>query len=588
MSFCKSCGTKNNSSNKFCKNCGEILNGSKGSTERGLRKEVKRLEEEIKRLKEEKANEEVLAIEKEKQSKKKAKKENVILEEKLEKIKEEITVDIKEEVANEVTPAIKSEISKKLKNDLKKEFTIELKQETIDEIKEEFSSKFIEDIKREIKDDVSSEVSNEVKSEISKKVKNDIKKEITNEIKDDALTDIKDDVVDEIKKEVRNEVKNELSQTMELIGLSDAIKTKRKSSSSPLLLLLMIIVVAFGYFYFSYMFGPKHVASEYLDALEDNDFVSLYEYDESFDKNGFISEKMYMEYLKEKVDESGRLIDYEINSVDYSSDGKSVIVRAVVTYLKDNKEERSDFEIILYRGEKKKFVIFDTWYIKDNSTLGIKIIEDYKIYVPSGSLVTYDKVELNEKYLEKESDDLIDVYRLDVVLEDTVDLRVVLPSGIEVVKEIKPSKYYNEYRLIITDEDLAKSEKDLDGIISNSLEEIVNNAFAKENLDCLEWIDDSKDYESFSKKYELFLNKIDSLDLSFSDFEITNVEIDDIEFNNVYQYIIELKLEYSWKSNFLDEEISKNDFGFYIVYLNYEDGNYKFVDINKLPNVFVN
>ena len=551
MSFCKVCGTENNGSNKFCKNCGEVIpkSSSRKSVESGLREEVRRLEEEIRILKEEhRALEEKKELEA-KQEKKKSKKEKVILEESLEKIK----VEIKEELASEIK----------------------------DDIKEELVS--------EIKDDIKEEVSVDIKSDVSKVVKNELKKEISNDIKENALSDIKEEVSDEIKREVRAEVRSELNETMDLRELTRTINKENKKSSSSFLLFLMILVVAIGYFYFAYMFGPKNTVNKYLDALIANDYDLIYEYLDVSGDSTFINKNKHTELLKFNESVNGYLDDYEIKDVVYSKDKKTAIVKVKATYFKEKVKHENNLTIEVSRDKERKYFVFNTWSIKDNSGIGIDVIDNYTIVVPEDSKVFFDGIELGAKYLEVDNNELVDTYSLPKVFSKNTELKVVLLNGSEIIKNVVPSFFYDEYYVSIDGEDLGSDKEVIGDTIVEYMMFIMNSAFKGSDFASLkDIVSETEDVVEFNNLYNSYLDNIDIDESKFSNFDVTNLLIQNISFNHSYYYVVDIRIDYTWKSSLNNIYTNKSDFGFYTVYLKYEDGEYKLIKIDTLPNVFVN
>jgi len=545
VSFCKVCGTENESTNKFCKKCGEVIKkSSKKSVESGLREEVRRLEEEIRILKEEhRALEEKKALE-EKQDKRKTKKEKIILEESLEKIK--------------------------------------------DEIKEELSLEFKDDIKEEIREEVSGEIKG-IKNDVSKNVKVELQKEISKDIKENALADIKDEVSDEIKREVRAEVRSELNETIDLRDITRAINQENKKTSSSFLLFLMIVAVAVAYFYFAHMYGPKNTVKEYMDALMANNYDVIYNYIDTGEDSTFVNKDKHTELLKNNESINGYLNDYEIEDVIYSKDNKTAMVKVKAIYFKEKVKYENNLTIELSRDKERKYYIFNTWSIKDNSGIGIDVIDNYTIIVPEDSKVYFDGIELGSKYMEVDNNELVDTYSLPKVFSKNTELKVILLNGTEIIKNVVPSFFYDKYYVSIDDDDLGDDKVLISDTIVEYLMFIMNSAFKGNDFAKLNSIiSDTEDVVEFNNLYNNFLDNLDLEESKFSNFDITNLVVQNIDFNHSYYYVVDIRIDYTWKCSLNNIFTNKSDFGFYTVTLKYEGGEYKLIKIDTLPNVFVN
>lgn len=569
--YCSKCGTQNKEGNKFCKSCGEPIKAKDLKKEAVGESEKENVEKEI--IKDNSLNSkktERVSYKKETSEKIKNKKDKS--EENSKKVKEVKESDIKEKLLEDTKDEIAREIKDELKEELKEEISKEIKDEVSEEIKLEVSKELID------------EVSDELKEEVSKEIKDEVSDAIKEEVKDEISKEVKEDVTEDIKSEVRVEVRNELSETMELVGLKPK---NTKKSSSPLLIFLMVLALVVGYLYFGYITSPKYIAKEYIESLIDKDYKKIYNSVSISGDTTFINEYYYIELLKENVEKNGSIVDYEIEDVIYSDDRNTSIVSVKVIYETSSGTNEVSMEINFSKGEEKQYYIFDTWNMVNQDQIGISIIENYKIYVPSGSIVTFNDIKLENKYLENTDDEKTDIYKLPQVFEKEVDLKIVLPGDIEVSKKITPSKYYNEYRLAIDENDIDKEElEEFKDEIKDALEEIMDGVQAKKSFDDIK--DDfskENDLSDLEELYDKYINRLNRYNLNLVDFEINNIYLSKIRFNHLYHFVVDVKIEFEWKDSLDGKE--KTDFGFYTFYLNYESDSYKLVDVDQLPNIFL-
>lgn len=486
--------------------------------------------------------------------------------------------------------------------DLKKEDVAELEKENVEKeiikdnsvnskktervgYKKEFSKKIKNKKGKSEENSKKVKEAKEVKeSDIKENLLKDTKDEFVREIKDELMEEGKKDVIEDIKSEVRVEVRNKLSEPMELVDLKPK---NTKKSSSLLLIFFMVLVLVVGYLYFGYITGPRYIAKEYIESLIDKDYKKIYNSVSISGDTTFINEDYYIELLKENVEKNGLIVDYEIENIIYSDDRNTSIVSVKVIYETSSGTNEVSMEINFSKAEEKQYYIFDTWNMVNQVQIGISIIENYKIYVPSGAIVTFNDIKLENKYLENTNDEKTDIYKLPQVFEKKVDLKIVLPGGMEISKKITPSKYYNEYRLVIGENDVDKDqlEEFKDGI-KDALEEIMNGVQDKKNFDDIkEDFSKENDLSDLEELYDKYINRLNKYNLNLVDFEINNICLSKIRFNHLYHFVVDAKIEFEWKSSLDGKE--KTDFGFYTFYLNYESDSYKLVDVDQLPNIFL-
>lgn len=565
MIYCKKCGTQNKKENKFCKSCGLEI------------KVVKHDEEVVVPLKKKKVNKK----EKDKLDKvKKVEKPNKVEVSKksvsslpIDGIKEDLSRELKKEISNEVAE-IKEEISLDIKEELK---------ETVE--------REVEEATNEIKDDIEKEVdvaTNEIKETVDKEVReatNEIKGELAIQIKSDVVEDLKEEVVKDLRDEIKEEVRNELSYTMEITGLSNA--TKKKKSSSPILLFLMIVVLAIGYFYFAYMYGPKHLAKVYMNNLISGDYDYIYDSVSISGDTTFVNKDAYLDLIKNNALKIGKISDFEIEDVVYSDDRSFAVVDVEVLYENESGKYEKDMRIEFSRNEKRKYFIFETWTMISQNHSGVNLIEDYKIYVPKHSKVKFNNISVDDKYIKNFDDVNIDMYVLPQVFEEEVVLSVTIPNGMEVLRNIKPSEYYRDYKLEINKNDFNLEEiNSIKKSISSSIETIMSALISDKSFDSIRSTFASEsNIDGLNDLYDKYrkLLKIDNI--MYSDFLSDDVVILDIEYNHLYNYIVNVRVDYSW--NYLLDMSSnrRNEFAYYTIELKYEDSSYNIASINDLPNI---
>ena len=172
-----------------------------------------------------------------------------------------------------------------------------------------------------------------------------------------------------------------------------AQKPPRKSMSKAKKITLticavIIIALFFGYNYLSEKFGPKGVAKEYVEAVMNNDSNALYGYLNIDGDKTFVSKEKFREVI-ESNDSTQEITNYRIDGVTYG-DGK-LSARVKISYTVKGVQSEGTEIVYLTKGKKKKYMIFNTWELKED--FGSILVKDYDIKVPKGSKVIIDKTE---------------------------------------------------------------------------------------------------------------------------------------------------------------------------------------------------
>lgn len=373
-------------------------------------------------------------------------------------------------------------------------------------------------------------------------------------------------------------------------AISHMVKPKKKRKPVKIILFILIFLILIsglvgGYMYLNYVSSPEYFVKNYISAIKDKDYEKLYDYVSFSNDSNFINKNNYIELLKEKL--SSNISDYEIDSIDYKDDGTRAIVKVEVEY--GNKEK--NMEVVLVKSDKKQYLIFDSWKLEDQNSIGVKIITNYEIIVPKDTKVTYDGVLLESKYLNnKDAEETVDKYLIPQVFSKETNVSFIFPGGIKLEKIVTPSEYYSSYKLSVSKTDIdTENQEKIETDIKNSLENIMNSIGQKIKF---EDISDrlskySKD-ESFDYTYNRYIEKLDKYTYDLTSFTVDEISLATVKYNASYLMVAEVRLNYSWtaKSKTTNEVSSEKSYGFYTCYLNYEDGAYKIVKITTLPNTY--
>ena len=315
-------------------------------------------------------------------------------------------------------------------------------------------------------------------------------------------------------------------------------KGKRRSKWPFILILIILVVVSLGciYFYLDKKTSPRSFIKEYMEAVSNKDYSSLYNYSSFDGDKTFIRESDYTEALK-NIKYLDTVSSYEIDSIDYKD--SYVEVEMDVVYETIGKKSMT---IKLKKADEKEYLLFDKWVLVSNNRIDIDVVSDYKITVPKDSSITFNDIEVNKKYLDS-SKDTVDVYSLPQVLSSNAKLRVSLTNGMEIVKNIVPSKESDGYKLTISKSDISSSEQeaimeatknDL-GVLMNAIIEDKKFEEIKDNLA------KNSDLSELEKTYNRYVSSLNNYKYNLDKFSFESSSIVSIKLDDDYLLKVEQK-----------------------------------------------
>lgn len=351
----------------------------------------------------------------------------------------------------------------------------------------------------------------------------------------------------ETKKVVKKEVKKgKVSETREASNT-----VKKKSSTKTIIIIILIAVIAGGYKILSDMTSPKEIAKGYVDAVVNNDADRIYDYIEINGDKTFASKKMFKKIYGDN--EKTNIENYSITKTEY---GKGNLTATVYfNYTVKGSDEEKTGSVKLTKLKEKTYFIFDTWKINDLKDSSSLVTKDYKISAMKGTKIVFGDVEVTNKYLDKKaSTDTLDVYVLPQVFTIKTKIKATLPNGLDVEKEVTPSKWYDSYTVSFNEKDLTEKQKDK---IASAGKKIINNlyesAIANESFSDIKssYKHDGVDMKELEKSYNNFVK-----DLSDDYYKLTKIDVNDatvysiylnnegnleVQFKVIYDYTVEYK-----------------------------------------------
>lgn len=351
---------------------------------------------------------------------------------------------------------------------------------------------------------------------------------------------------------------------------------------------VVIIVLFLGYNHLSEKFGPKGVAKEYVEAVMNKDSNALYGYLNIEGDKTFASKEKFKEVM-ESTESTQEITNYRIDEVTYG-DGK-ISARVKISYtVKDAQSEGTEI-VYLTKGKKKKYMIFDTWELKED--FGSVLVKDYDVKVPKGSKVTVEKTELGEKYLnKKDSSKAWDVYTIPQIFSAEVTIKTVI-AGFEVTDKVTPSTL--GYTASLDLDSLSKEDVEkLESQITTDVKMLYQNLIEKKNWDAVKDSYNFKDadLEDLEEVYQsLYESVAENSSRTLKEFEISSMKVNALSSEDDGLIRVGIKFNYNYKVDYkryddsVEERTGKNNSNS-TLYYRYSDGALKLVDASYLVSYF--
>ena len=364
---------------------------------------------------------------------------------------------------------------------------------------------------------------------------------------------------------------------------------KKLSKKQKILIIVgcgVIVLLISLYQLGSYLTNPEQIVKSYIEAINNRDYDELYNAANYSGDKTFISKDLYKEKVEDTLDDNIKINNYNIASTTYEDGGLTAKVTANVSATNGSDTETEEVTFTLTKLKDKKYLIFDNWTLNNQDLLNLDVVKDYKIKVPKGTVVTFNNLKVDDKYLSNKNN--TDTYTLPQVFAVTTKVEFKLPSNITLDDEIIPSSYNNNYELDITRSDFSSDEQE-------KLIEAINDGVTKamEGLTTNKSFDDVKnnfatDYnDNLKEEYEDYLNDLNSEDYTVSNFKITNTTISYISFDEDFNLTIRVRMNYSYTATSKEdgETDDDTDYNYYEYSLIYDDG-YKLSNASGFPSTY--
>lgn len=350
---------------------------------------------------------------------------------------------------------------------------------------------------------------------------------------------------------------------------------KKRTKIIIIVAVILVLVLGIGGFILSESFKPSKIATEYFEALMNNDTNKLYDYID-VPENEFTTKKIFTEVTDS---EKQNMVNYQVVSEEKSSDGLSAQVK--ISYTLEGRQTPLTTTIYLVKDKNNKMLIFDNWKISDGSSL---VEKDYEITVFKDATVKLEGVEVDEKYKEDSESSRYDTYVIPALFKGEYDVEVTLKNGLTTTSKVDVDNYgTNINTLELSDKD----EKALEEAIKDNVNKLYKSAIDQKAFNDIkgDFEYDGSDLSDLEDAYDAFARSIQNNELT--SYEATDLEVDRLSVTeDGYVYVtVDIDYKYSAKEYFSDETVS--DTGSDTAYLtfDYSDG-FKLVDMTGLTTYF--
>lgn len=350
---------------------------------------------------------------------------------------------------------------------------------------------------------------------------------------------------------------------------------KKKTKIIIIVAAILVLVLGVGGFVLSESFKPSKIATEYFEALMNNDTNKLYDYID-VPKNEFTTKKIFTEVTDS---EKKNMVNYQVVSEEKSSDGLSAQVK--ISYTLEGRQTPLTATIYLVKDKKNKMLIFDNWKISDGSSL---VEKDYEITVFKDATVKLEGVEVDKKYKEDSDSTRYDTYVIPALFKGEYDVEVTLKNGLKTTSKVDVNNYGTN---INTFELSDKDEKALEEAIKDNVNKLYKSAIDQKAFGDIkgDFEYEGSDLDDLEDAYESFARYIKNNELL--SYEATDVKVDRLSVTEKgYIYVtVDIDYKYSAKKYFSDETVSDTDSDTAYLTFDYSDG-FKLVDMTSLTTYF--
>ena len=350
---------------------------------------------------------------------------------------------------------------------------------------------------------------------------------------------------------------------------------KKKTKIIIIVVIVLVFVLGGGGLILSNNFKPSKIATEYFEALINNDTDKIYDYI-NIPENEFTTKEIFKKVVET---EDADVVNYQMVSEEKSSDGLSAQV--TFSYTVEGRQNPLTQTIYLVKDKKNKLLIFDNWKISDGSSL---VEEDYEITTFKDATLKLEGVTVDKKYKKDSDDSDYDTFVIPALFKGEYDVQMTLKNGLTTESTLDVGGYSSSLNTLELSD---KDEKSLENTIKEDVKKLYDSAIGNKSFSDIKGDFEYKDSDlsDLEDAYGSFARSIQNNELK--EYNLTSLDVDRISVtDDGYLYVtVNLEYKYMVKEYFSDDTVSKSDEDTAYLTFDYNDG-FKLVDMTSLATYF--
>lgn len=350
---------------------------------------------------------------------------------------------------------------------------------------------------------------------------------------------------------------------------------KKKTKIIIIVVIVLVFVLGGGGLILSNNFKPSKIATEYFEALINNDTDKIYDYI-NIPENEFTTKEIFKKVVET---EDADVVNYQMVSEEKSSDGLSAQV--TFSYTVEGRQNPLTQTIYLVKDKKNKLLIFDNWKISDGSSL---VEEDYEITTFKDATLKLEGVTVDKKYRKDSDDSDYDTFVIPALFKGEYDVQMTLKNGLTTESTLDVGGYSSSLNTLELSD---KDEKSLENTIKEDVKKLYDSAIGNKSFSDIKGDFEYKDSDlsDLEDAYGSFARSIQNNELK--EYNLTSLDVDRISVtDDGYLYVtVNLEYKYTVKEYFSDDTVSKSDEDTAYLTFDYNDG-FKLVDMTSLATYF--
>lgn len=350
---------------------------------------------------------------------------------------------------------------------------------------------------------------------------------------------------------------------------------KKKTKIIIIVVIVLVFVLGGGGLILSNNFKPSKIATEYFEALINNDTDKIYDYI-NIPENEFTTKEIFKKVVET---EDADVVNYQMVSEEKSSDGLSAQV--TFSYTVEGRQNPLTQTIYLVKDKKNKLLIFDNWKISDGSSL---VEEDYEITTFKDATLKLEGVTVDKKYKKDSDDSDYDTFVIPALFKGEYDVQMTLKNGLTTESTLDVGGYSSSLNTLELSD---KDEKSLENTIKEDVKKLYDSAIGNKSFSDIKGDFEYKDSDlsDLEDAYGSFARSIQNNELK--EYNLTSLDVDRISVtDDGYLYVtVNLEYKYTVKEYFSDDTVSKSDEDTAYLTFDYNDG-FKLVDMTSLATYF--